>query len=136
MKLMGTTKNGTPLRSGGKIKFDMSWCLVRPDQPPCNVGEIQIFINQKDKFQAMALRRYAVKKYKWVSILPKICIKYYKCGSSSFSSFWFSSSIDYRCLAYFKSIINSKEIRHIFLNFILFKQIFSADAIMYKSGFF
>ena len=29
----------------------MSWCLGRPDQPTCNVGEIQIFVRQKDKFQ-------------------------------------------------------------------------------------
>ena len=67
---MGTTKNGTPLSSGGKIKFNMSWCLGLPDQPPWNVGEIQIFINQKDKFQAKALCRYVVKSTS--EFLPKI----------------------------------------------------------------
>ena len=58
--LMGITKNGSSLRFGGNIKSNMSWCLGRPDQPTCNVGEIQIFVRQKDKFQA---------NYSWTDVL-------------------------------------------------------------------
>ena len=64
---MGITKNGTPLRFGGNTKSNMSWCLGRPDQPTCNVGEIQIFGNQKDNFQAIW---YVIKSTS--EFLPKI----------------------------------------------------------------
>ena len=44
----------------------------------------------------------------------------------------FSSTIDSRCLAYFKPISNFKEIRHVFSQFYI-KQAVSADTIMYKN---
>ena len=43
-----------------------------------------------------------------------------------------SSTIDSRCLAYFKPISNFKEIRNVFSQFYI-KQAVSADTIMYKN---
>ena len=49
----------------------MSWCLGRPDQPPCNVGEIQIFVKQKDKFQANSSWTYVLAHKQFISTEKK-----------------------------------------------------------------